>query len=172
MARKINTLALAGLLSTLALAAAVPAHAQDSRQRDKNNMRNLGIALGAIAAQQVLKGNTTSGAVLGAGAAYAGKKYEDARKAQGEENRDRRYYRDRDNDRDRYEDRYNDRDRYEDRYNDRYDRPVSRPIDRQECRDQDRDRNRGRDNRDLFRRKVSNERPSRNQPPHNKNRNR
>ncbi|MES2463731.1 MAG: hypothetical protein V4671_24440 [Armatimonadota bacterium] len=65
-----------------------------SRQGDKNNMRNLGIGLGAAAAYSVLKGKTTQGLVLGAGAAYSAKKYEDARKAQSKENnRENRRYR-------------------------------------------------------------------------------
>jgi hypothetical protein len=79
----------------------------EARQKDKNLMRNLGIGLGALAAQQAAKGSTTSALVLGAGAAYAGKKYEDARKAQSRDD-DRRLG--------RYDGRYNDR-----RYNDRYD---------------------------------------------------
>src|SRR5690349_12188108 len=75
----------AGLSALMALALAGPVQAQASRQRDKNNMRNLGIVLGAVAIQQATKGNTTEAVVLGAGAAYAGKKYEDARKAQSQD---------------------------------------------------------------------------------------
>jgi predicted MFS family arabinose efflux permease len=70
-----------------------------SRQGDKNNMRNLGIGLGAAAAYSVLKGKGTQALVLGAGAAYSAKKYEDARKAQAKEN-------DRENRRYRYNNRY------------------------------------------------------------------
>ena len=69
----------------LGAAAAGPVAAQSDRQKDKNTMRNLGIGLGAAAAHQVLKGKTTNALILGAGAAYAGKKYEDARKAQRKE---------------------------------------------------------------------------------------
>ncbi|MBC8101773.1 MAG: hypothetical protein H7Z41_04215 [Cytophagales bacterium] len=64
------------------------------RQGDKNNMRNLGVGLGAAAAYSALKGKGTQALVLGAGAVYAGKKYEDARKAQSQENnREYRRYR-------------------------------------------------------------------------------
>jgi hypothetical protein len=83
-----------GLVAVMASVIAGPVSAQSSRQKDKNNMRNLGVGLGAAAAHQALKGKTTNALVLGAGAAYAGKKYEDARKAQGKESR-RRYYRSR-----------------------------------------------------------------------------
>lgn len=88
---------IAALMTVAAMAgSAVPASAsglskllgQDSksRQGDKNNMRNLGIGLGAAAAYSALKGKGTQAVVLGAGAAYSAKKYEDARKAQSNEN--------------------------------------------------------------------------------------
>jgi hypothetical protein len=139
----------AGLSAVLLGGIAPAARAQrpatpEARQKDKNLMRNLGIGLGALAAQQAAKGSTTSALVLGAGAAYAGKKYEDARKAQSRDD-DRRLgrydgrYNDRyDNsryDQDRYSRRdeperidgsrydnarrYDDRDAYRDRYDDR-----------------------------------------------------
>ena len=57
-----------------------------SRQTDKNNMRNIGIGAGAAAAYELLHGKGTNALILGAGAAYAGKKYEDSRKAQNREN--------------------------------------------------------------------------------------
>ena len=91
-----NTMQTRGL-AALAIAATVvggiagPAAAQSSRQKDKNLMRNLGIGLGAAAVHQAVKGKTTNAVVLGAGAAYAGKKYEDARKAQNREKSRRRY---------------------------------------------------------------------------------
>lgn len=69
-----------------ALLAASPASAQSSRQKDKNNMRNLGVGLGAAAVYEAVNRRTTNAVVLGAGAAYAAKKYEDARKAQNREN--------------------------------------------------------------------------------------
>ena len=65
-----------------------------SRQGDKNNMRNIGIGTGAAAAYELLHGRGTHALILGAGAAYAGKKYEDARKAQNRENHPRFSYRD------------------------------------------------------------------------------
>ena len=57
-------------------------YAQSARQKDKNNLRNLGLGLGALAVHKSLKGDPKSALILGAGAAYAGKKYEDQRKAQ------------------------------------------------------------------------------------------
>jgi hypothetical protein len=130
MKRSFIAVAVAGasLASTLSFGA-VAAHAQDGRQRDKNNMRNLGVALGAVAAQQALKGKTGNALILGAGAALAGKKYEDARKAQSEEN-DRRWG--------RYDDR-RDRDRY-DEDDDRYERRRRDDEDRYDERDGDRRR--------------------------------
>ena len=92
MISRFKTTVAAGLAMALASAVAVPGMAQTKRQKDKNNMRNLGIGLGAAAAHQALKGKTKNALILGAGAAYAGKKYEDARKAQSKEN-SRRYYR-------------------------------------------------------------------------------
>lgn len=74
-------------VTTLALVAGAvcgplaAANAQ-SRQTDKNNMRNIGIGAGAGALYELSKGKGTNALILGAGAAYAGKKYEDDRKAQ------------------------------------------------------------------------------------------
>ncbi len=108
MDRKLGMAVVAAGLSAVLLGGIAPAaRAQrpatpEARQKDKNLMRNLGIGLGALAAQQAAKGSTTSALVLGAGAAYAGKKYEDARKAQSRDD-DRRLG------------------RYDRRYNDRYD---------------------------------------------------
>lgn len=66
---------------------------QKKRQNDKNLMRNLGIGAAAGAVHEGVKGRTTNALILGAGAALAGKKYEDARKAQTRENGSRRVYR-------------------------------------------------------------------------------
>ena len=116
MARKWSTALVAGLSVVMASAVVGPAAAQDSRQKDKNNMRNLGIGLGAAAAHQALKGKSTNALILGAGAAYAGKKYEDARKAQSEDNSWRRGRYDDDR---RYDDDYRTGERrYDDRYRD------------------------------------------------------
>ena len=60
------------------------------RQGEKNAMRNLGIGLGGAAAYEGINGRGTHALILGAGAALAGKKYEDARKAQNRENEDHR----------------------------------------------------------------------------------
>lgn len=92
MNRTKMTAALGVAAAFLATALAPAAFAQSGRQKDKNNMRNIGIAAGALAAQQALRGKTTNALVLGAGAAYAGKKYEDARKAQRRDENARRRY--------------------------------------------------------------------------------
>ena len=90
---KMKIAAFAAALLTV-LTATAPAMAQGSRQKDKNLMRNLGIGLGSAAAYKTLKGDWKTGLLLGAGAAYSGKKYEDARKAQSRENgRTSRIYR-------------------------------------------------------------------------------
>ena len=68
-------------------------HKSGSRQTDKNNMRNIGIGAGAAAAYELLHGKGTNALILGAGAAYAGKKYEDSRKAQNKETGRRYGYR-------------------------------------------------------------------------------
>lgn len=62
------------------------------RQGDKNLMRNVGIGLGAAAVYEGINKRPVSAIALGAGAAYAGKKYEDARKAQAKESAERRQY--------------------------------------------------------------------------------
>jgi hypothetical protein len=58
----------------------------NSRQGEKNAYRNIGIGLGAAAAYEAINGRGTHALILGAGAAYSAKKYEDARKAQNREN--------------------------------------------------------------------------------------
>ena len=82
VAALVGTSMLAGPMAGVALA-------QTERQKDKNLTRNIGVGLGAAAVWQALKGNGTNAILLGAGAAYAGKKYEDARKAQDKENSSR-----------------------------------------------------------------------------------
>jgi hypothetical protein len=52
-----------------------------------NGKKNTAIGIGAIAAQQLLSGKTTNGLLLGAGAAYAYKQYEDAAKAEKRQQR-------------------------------------------------------------------------------------
>jgi hypothetical protein len=77
-------------LATLAaaLAMAVPAASgQDNktpdqkRASDQNTMKGIGIGAGALGLWEMLHGRGTNALILGAGAAYAGKKYEDDRKA-------------------------------------------------------------------------------------------
>lgn len=130
MRHKANAILVSGLSAAMTLILAAPSPAQSQRQRDKNNMRNLGTALGAIAAHQAIQGKTTNALVLGAGAAYAGKKYEDARKAQSEE-QSRRWGRRNDDwrfDDRRRDDRFDNRrwadEEFEDRRYDRDRRPV------------------------------------------------
>ncbi len=146
MDRKFRITLIAAGLSAVTLGGIVPAaRAQrpsatpEARQKNKNLLRNLGIGLGALAAQQASKGNTTSAVVLGAGAAYAGKKYEDARKAQSRDDNRRLG---------RYDDRYNDRydnSRYDqDRYS-RRNEPERIDGSRQDTRYEDRDEYRDRD---------------------------
>jgi hypothetical protein len=109
-------LAIIGLLGTTGAAWAQSGRpaTQQSRQEDKNLMRNLGTGLGAAALSSAKNGRIGDAIVLGAGAALAGKKYEDARVAQRDENR---YGRDDRYDRNGRDSRYNtdayDRDRYQ-----------------------------------------------------------
>ncbi len=91
MERKTKSLTLGAggaiLMLGASLLAPLAAHA------GADGRKNTAIALGAAAAYELLlKHQTTAGLVLGAGAAYAGKRYEDARK-QESQNRDRNYYR-------------------------------------------------------------------------------
>jgi hypothetical protein len=74
------------LAGILASSLALPGTAYASSKGRKNTA----IALGAIAVHQLLTGKTTNGLIAGAGAAYAYKRYEDARK---DEKRRDRYYR-------------------------------------------------------------------------------
>jgi Cu/Ag efflux protein CusF len=55
--------------------------------------KNTAIGLGAAAAQQLLTGKTTNGVLLGAGAAYAYKRYQDARKDETRQRRTATYRR-------------------------------------------------------------------------------
>ena len=83
----LTALTLAGMM----LASMGGALAQSGRQKDKNNMRNLGLGLGALAIHKSLRGDPKTALLLGAGAAYAGKRYEDDRKAQSRESSWRKY---------------------------------------------------------------------------------
>lgn len=83
------------VLTTFVAAACSPFAFADGKntQKDKNNMRNLGIAGAAVAGYGLLKGNTAA-TVLGAAAGgYGAYKYEKDRKAQSQANHSRsRYY--------------------------------------------------------------------------------
>ena len=133
--------ALTAVLGAGILAAPLSAHASEEGRK------NAAIGLGAAAAYLLLtQKDKVPGLIAGAGAAYAYKKYDDARRDR--QDRERYGYYDRndrydsryDRNRDLYHDRYNDRtyrtDRYNDRYNDRYynDRPS---YDRYDYRNRD-----------------------------------
>lgn len=88
--KKVTSVLTSGAILAAAIAAplvgSTAAWAQN-RQNDKNNMRNIGIAAGAGAGYELLKGHGTKALILGAGAAYAGKKYEDQRKAENKDSK-------------------------------------------------------------------------------------
>ncbi len=91
MERKLKslTLGMGGALLMLGttLLAPLAAHA------GADGRKNTAIALGAAAAYELLlKHQTGAGLVLGAGAAYAGKRYDDARRSERDQN-NRNYYR-------------------------------------------------------------------------------
>lgn len=69
----------AGLL-TVALAASMFALGAPRAGASSKGRRNTAIGLGAVALYQLLRGQTGTGLLAGAGAAYAYKKYNDARK--------------------------------------------------------------------------------------------
>jgi len=121
----------AALCATAFLAAplATPKTAEASTKGKKNTA----IVLGALAAHQLLTGKTTNGILLGAGTAYAYKKYNDSRKADNNRRRysaynsynGSRYYGDNRYSSDsRYRSRYGNGDRYSSR--DRYSRSGNR----------------------------------------------
>jgi hypothetical protein len=77
-----------GLLATL-FAASLFLFSGPAAQAGSKGRKNTAIALGAVALHQLLTKKTTNGLIAGAGAAYAYKRYQDARK---EEKRRERYY--------------------------------------------------------------------------------
>lgn len=84
-----------GLMLVMAAVAVSPAAMADSRQKNKNNWRNLGYAGAAVAGYGLLKHNTTA-TVLGAAAGgYGAYRYEKDRHSQSvtNSNRNRRYHR-------------------------------------------------------------------------------
>lgn len=84
-----------GLLTTLAAAAFSPMAMADSRQKNKNNWRNLGYLGAAVAGYGLIKHNTTATVLGAAGAAYSANRYEQDRhsQSQAQSRRDRYYYR-------------------------------------------------------------------------------
>lgn len=72
--------ALVALFSTSLLP--VVAHAQDSRQKTKNDWRNLAIAAGGLTAFGLLKGDKTLSFLGAAGSLYSLDRYEKDRKSQ------------------------------------------------------------------------------------------
>ena len=90
-----------GLLATLAAASCAPTLADgNSRQKDKNNMRNLAIAGAAVAGYGLFSHNNAATLLGAAGAGLAGNQYEKDRKQQSQDNNygyygndNRRYYR-------------------------------------------------------------------------------
>ena len=88
---KIRTKSLGATLAVTALmgSLAVPGVAEASSKGRKNTA----IGLGAAAAHQILTGKTTNGVLLGAGAAYAYKRYQDSRQDEKRQNRSAQYRR-------------------------------------------------------------------------------
>src|ERR1700731_3536468 len=80
-------------LAVVALSTISPAIAADKHQKAKNFDRNAAIGAGAIGLYGLTHHNALLGVAGIAGAAYAGKKYEDERKRQSRESRYHRSYR-------------------------------------------------------------------------------
>ena len=98
--KQANAWTMLGMVATVAATAFAPlaAHAdQSSRQSNKNQWRNLGVAGAAVAGYGLLKHNNTATILGAAGAAYSAKRYEDDRhsQSQSQARRDRnaRYHR-------------------------------------------------------------------------------
>lgn len=82
------------VLATVATAALSPAALADSRQKNKNDWRNLAGAGAAVAGYGLLKHNKTATIVGAAGAAYSAHRYEQDRHSQSQQSAARkRYYR-------------------------------------------------------------------------------
>ena len=81
-------------LFTATLAVPFAAHADDSRQKNKNTWRNGAIGAGAVGLYGLIKGNKTATLLGAAGAAYSANRYEQDRKSQDQAKRSRaRYHR-------------------------------------------------------------------------------
>ena len=89
-----TTITALGVLATVALGALSPAAMADSRQKNKNNWRNLAGAGAAVAGYGLIKHNKTATVVGAAGAAYSAHRYEQDRHSQSQQSAARkRYYR-------------------------------------------------------------------------------
>jgi len=85
--KQAKTWTMLGLAATAAAAAFAPlaAHAdQSSRQSNKNQWRNLGVAGAAVAGYGLLKHNSTATVLGAAGAAYSANRYEQDRHSQSQ----------------------------------------------------------------------------------------
>ncbi len=85
--KQAKTWTMLGLAATVAAAAFAPlaAHAdQSSRQSNKNQWRNLGVAGAAVAGYGLLKHNSTATVLGAAGAAYSANRYEQDRHSQSQ----------------------------------------------------------------------------------------
>ena len=89
MTRKTISMVLAAGLLTAGMTTLAPKPARAGA----DGRRNTTIALGAAAVYELLQHKTTNALILGAGAAYAEKQYENARKSERDKNNNRRYYR-------------------------------------------------------------------------------
>jgi opacity protein-like surface antigen len=81
------------LLAVMAATVFSPAALADSRQKNKNTWRNLGIAGAAVAGYGLLHHNTTATVLGAAGAGYSAYRYEKERKSQDAAKRARERYR-------------------------------------------------------------------------------
>lgn len=79
----------AGVL-TIALCAGLLATSMPQASASSQGRKNTTLGLGALAAYELLRGHTGTGLLAGAGAAYAYKKYDDARKQESRSSRYRR----------------------------------------------------------------------------------
>ena len=84
---------MAGALAVCALSSIVPSASADS-QKNKNNWRNGAIGAAAVGVYGLHNHDKTTAILGGVGAAYSAKRYEDSRKGQAKDSRNRaRYYR-------------------------------------------------------------------------------
>ena len=84
--KQVKAWTMLGMAATVAAAAFAPiaVHADDSRQKNKNQWRNLGIAGAAVAGYGLLKHNSTATVLGAAGAAYSANRYEQDRHSQSQ----------------------------------------------------------------------------------------